>query len=95
MQKRRKVSMIQATHSYNNTNSYNTTTHNLSIRYADSPTTTTSRAVSSKYKLDLKEQLQKALEAAFYIMLMQTLMKNNMFDILNMTRYHRTIDWRA
>jgi hypothetical protein len=30
-----------------------------------------------------------------YMLLMQTLYKNQMFDMLGAVKYHRSIDWRA
>ena len=90
------MSTIQATHSYNNTNSYNTTNttiNNLTI----TPDTSynTHRVVTQKYQLDLQQRFQEAMRALLYMLLMQTLYKNQMFDMLGAVKYHRSIDWRA
>ena len=90
------MSTIQATHSYNNTNSYNTTNttiNNLTI--APDKSYNTHRVVTQKYQLDLQQRFQEAMKALLYMLLMQTLYKNQMFDILGAVKYHRSIDWRA
>ena len=90
------MTTITATHSYNNTNSYNTTNttiNNLTI----TPDTSynTHRVVTQKYQLDLQQRFQEAMRALLYMLLMQTLYKNQMFDMLGAVKYHRSIDWRA
>jgi len=90
------MSTIQATHSYNNTNLYKTTNNvinNLTIVPEVSPTN--HRIVTQKYHLDLQQRFQDAMRALLYMLLMQTLYKNQMFDILGAVKYHRSIDWRA
>ena len=90
------MTTITATHSYNNTNSYNTTNtviNNLTI----TPDTSynTHRVVTQKYQLDLQQRFQEAMRALLYMLLMQTLFKNQMFEMLGAVKYHRSIDWRA
>ena len=90
------MTTITATHSYNNTNSYNTTNttiNNLTI----TPDTSynTHRVVTQKYQLDLQQRFQDAMRALLYMLLMQTLYKNQMFEMLGAVQYHRSIDWRA
>ena len=90
------MTTITATHSYNNTNSYNTTNttiNNLTI----TPDTSynSHRVVTQKYQLDLQQRFQEAMRALLYMLLMQTLYKNQMFDMLGAVKYHRSIDWRA
>ena len=90
------MTTITATHSYNNTNSYNTTNttiNNLTI--APDKSYNTHRVVTQKYQLDLQQRFQEAMRALLYMLLMQTLFKNQMFDMLGAVKYHRSIDWRA
>ena len=90
------MTTITATHSYNNTNSYNTTNttiNNLTI--APDRSYNSHRVVTQKYQLDLQQRFQEAMRALLYMLLMQTLYKNQMFDMLGAVKYHRSIDWRA
>ena len=90
------MSTIQATHSYNNTSSYNTTNNvinNLTITPDQSYNS--HRVVTQKYHLDLQQRFQDAMRALLYMLLMQTLYKNQMFEMLGAVQYHRSIDWRA
>jgi len=90
------MSTIQATHSYNNTNSYNTTNNvinNLTI--TPDKSYNSHRVVTQKYQLDLQQRFQDAMRALLYMLLMQTLYKNQMFEMLGAVQYHRSIDWRA
>ena len=90
------MTTITATHSYNNTNSYNTTNtviNNLTITPDQSYNT--HRVVTQKYQLDLQQRFQEAMRALLYMLLMQTLYKNQLFDMLGAVKYHRSKDWRA
>ena len=90
------MSTLQATHSYNNTNSYNTTNttiNNLTI--TPDKSYNSHRVVTQKYQLDLQQRFQDAMRALLYMLLMQTLYKNQMFDMLSAVQYHKSIDWRA